>query len=85
MKTQNGKWKEIKTNFDKDRIQDGKLVLVIEDIDANFKHLILGKNIKIFKLPEILKLAEQIEETEDRMKILRVIYDENKKELKSDI
>jgi len=77
--------KEIKTNFDKDRIQDGKLVLVIEDIDTNFKHLILGKNIKMFKLSEIIKLAEQIEETEDRMKVLRVIYDENKRELKSDI
>ncbi len=77
--------KEIKINFDKDRIQDGKLVLILEDIDVNFKHLILGKNIKMFKLSEILKLAEQIKETEDRMKILRVIYEENKRELKSDI
>ena len=77
--------KEIKTNFDKDRIQDGKLVLVLEDIDSNFKHLILGKNIKMFKLSEILKFAEQIEEVEDKMKVLRVIYEENKRELKSDI
>ena len=77
--------KEIQTNFDKDRIQDGKLVLVLEDIDANFKHLVLGKNIKMFKMSEIIKIANQIDEVEDRMKTLRVIYDENKRELKSDI
>ena len=77
--------KEIKTNFDKDRVQDGKLVLIIEDIDSNFKHLILGRNIKMFKMSEIIKIAEQIDEFEDRMKVLRVVYEENKRELKSDI
>lgn len=77
--------KEVNTNFDYSRIKDGKLVLIIEDIDANFKHFILGKNIKMFKMSDILKISNQIDEIEDRMKILRVIYDETRRELKSDI
>jgi len=77
--------KEVQINFDHSRIEDGKLILVIEDIDKNFKHLILDKNIKMFKVREILKIANQIDETEDRMKVLRVIYDENRRELESDI
>lgn len=77
--------KEVQINFDQNRIEDGKLILIIEDIEKNFKHFILDKNIKMFKMAEILKFAEQIDELEDRMKILRVIYDENRKELESDI
>lgn len=77
--------KEVQTNFGRARIQDGKLVLIIEDIDVNFKHFIIGKNIKMFEMSEIIKIANQIEEVEDRMKILRVIYEETKRELKSDI
>ena len=77
--------KEVQINFDRSRIEDGKLILVIEDIDKNFKHFILDKNIKMFKMREILKIANQIDEVEDRMKVLRVIYDENRRELESDI
>ena len=77
--------KEVQINFDRSRIEDGKLILVIEDIDKNFKHFILDKNIKMFKMKEILKIANQIDEVEDRMKVLRIIYDENRRELESDI
>lgn len=77
--------KEVQINFDQSRIEDGKLILIIEDIEKNFKHLILDKNIKMFKMAEILKLANQIDETEDRMKVLRIIYDENRRELESDV
>ncbi len=33
--------KEFKVNFDQSRIEDGKLILIIEDVDANFKHFII--------------------------------------------
>lgn len=36
-------------------------------------------------MEEILKLADQVDEIEDRMKILRIIYDENRRELESDV
>jgi len=77
--------KELQTNFDQARIEDGKLILIIEDIDKNFKHLIIDRNIRMFKTEEILKIANQIEEIEDRMKILHIIYDETRRELESDI
>jgi hypothetical protein len=77
--------KEVQINFDRSRIEDGKLILIIEDIEANFKHFVIDKNIKMLKMSEIIKLANQIDEIEDRMKILRVIYDENRRELESDI
>jgi len=41
--------KEVQINFDQARIEDGKLILIIEDIDKNFKHLIIDKNIRMFK------------------------------------
>jgi len=77
--------KELQINFDQARIEDGKLILIIEDIDKNFKHLIIDRNIRMFKTEEILKIANQIEEIEDRMKILHIIYDETRRELESDI
>jgi len=77
--------RELQINFDQARIEDGKLVLIIEDIDKNFKHLIIDRNIRMFKTEEILKIANQIEEIEDKMKILRIIYDETRRELESDI
>jgi len=77
--------KEVQINFDRSRIEDGKLILIIEDIDKNFKHLIIDKNIRMFKTEEILRIANQIDEIEDKMKILRVIYDETRRELESDI
>jgi hypothetical protein len=77
--------KEVQINFDQSRIEDGKLILIIEDIEANFKHFVIDKNIKMIKMSEIIKLANQIDEVEDRMKVLRVIYDENRRELESDI
>ena len=39
----------------------------------------------MFKMRGILKIANQIDEIEDRMKVLHVIYDENRRELESDI
>jgi hypothetical protein len=77
--------KELQINFDQSRIEDGKLILIIEDIDKNFKHLIIDRNIRMFKKEEILKIASQIEEIEDKMKILRIIYDETRRELESDV
>ncbi len=77
--------KEVQINFDRSRIEDGKLILIIEDIEPNFKHFIIDKNIKMFKMEEIIKLANQIDDLEDRMKVLRIIYDENRRELESDI
>jgi hypothetical protein len=59
--------------------------LIIEDIDKNFKHLIIDRNIRMFKIEEILKIVNQIEEIENRMKILHIIYDETRHELESDI
>jgi len=77
--------KEINTNFESSRIKEGKVVLIIDDIDKNYKHFIIGSNIKMIKKSEIINIASQIEEIEDRMKILRTIFEETNKELKSDV
>ncbi len=77
-------FKELKTNFSEDRINDGNVVLVIDDISKDIKSFLINMKIQSLSKEDILNLASLLE-IEERLKVLRVVFDEFSREYKSDI
>ena len=71
----NNIYDEIRHTFSEDRIQDGNVILVIDDISKDIKSYLVDMKIQTISKQELLKLANLLE-LEDRMKILKVVYDE---------
>jgi len=76
---------ELKVNFDNERLTDGNVILVIDDVSKEIKNYLINMKVQSISRSDILKLAEQFEDTEDREKVLRIIYDEFRREYSSDI
>lgn len=76
---------ELKVNFDSQRLNDGNVILVIDDVSKEIKNYLINMKVQSISKNEILKLAEQFEDFEDREKVLRVVYDEFRREYSSDI
>lgn len=76
---------ELKTNFDNERLDDGKVILIIDDLSKDVKSYLINMKIQSISKKDILKLAEQFEDMEDREKVLRIIYEEFRREYSSDI
>jgi len=75
----------LRGNFGEERIRDGKVVLVLEDADKQFKELLVRLKIKPIIKNDLLKLALLMDEPEVREKVLRVVFDELKREYQSDV
>ena len=67
---------ELKVNFDKERLQDGNVVLVIDDISKEVKKFLIDMKIQSISKQDVMKLAANFDDQEDRQKVLRVVYDE---------
>ena len=76
--------KELQTNFSEERIKDGNVVLIIDDISKNIKSFLINMKIQSLSKENILNLASKLE-VEERLKVLRVVFDEFSREYKSDI
>lgn len=76
---------ELKTNFDNERLDDGKVILIIDDISKEVKSYLINMKVQSISKSDILKLARQFDDTEDREKILRIIYEEFSRDYLSDI
>lgn len=76
---------EIKLNFDTERMSDGKVVLIIDDISRDARNYLINMKVQSISKNEIISICNQFEEVEDRMKVLRVIYDEFRREYESQI
>jgi hypothetical protein len=76
---------EIKSNLDIDRINDGKVVLIIDDISKDAKDYLIDMKIQSISKDNILSICSQFIDVEDRMKTLRIIYDEFRREYESQI
>jgi len=76
---------EIKINFDSERLDDGKVVLIIDDISQDVKNYLIDMKVQSISKEDIIKISGQFTETEDRMKILKVIYEEFCREYESRI
>lgn len=75
---------ELKTNFSEERIKDGNVVLIIDDISKDVKSFLINMKIQSLSRNEILNLASLLE-LEERLKVLRIVFNEFSREYKSDI
>jgi hypothetical protein len=74
---------ELRQNFDRQRLEDGNVILVIDDIRTEFKEFLINMKIQSITKADLLKLAQQFEDVEDREKVLRIVFDEFRREYAS--
>jgi len=67
---------ELKLNFDSERLDDGHVVLIIADISKEVKQFLINMEVQSISKDEVLNLAANFNEPEDRQKVLRVVSDE---------
>lgn len=76
---------ELKHNFDSQRLSDGNVVLVIDDISKDVKQYLINMKVQAISKRDLLKMASQFEDMEDREKVLRIVHDEFRREYESRI
>jgi len=76
---------ELKVNFDNERLQDGNVILVIDDISKDVKKYLVDMKVQSISKDELLKMVVSFEDPEDRQKVLRIVYDEFRREYSSTI
>ena len=74
---------ELQANFDRQRLEDGNVILVIDDIHKEFREFLINMKIQSISKFELMKLAQQFDDEEDREKVLRIIHDEFRREYAS--
>ena len=74
---------ELKLNFDRERLQDGNVILVIDDISSDVKQYLVDMKVQSISKEEVLKMAAHFDEPQDREKVLRIIYEEFRREYSS--
>jgi hypothetical protein len=58
---------------------------VIDDISKEIKNYLINMRVQTISKDDLLKLARQFEDVEDREKVLRIVYDEFRREYSSSI
>ena len=81
-KTADDIYGELKVNFDSERLTDGKVILVIDDISADVKNYLINMKVQSFSKSDLTKLSEQLE-IEEREKVLRIVFEEFSREYSS--
>jgi len=76
---------ELKVNFDRERLQDGNVILVIDDISKDVKKYLIDMKVQSISKADVLKMTASFEEPEDRQKVLRIVYEEFRREYSSSI
>jgi hypothetical protein len=70
---------ELRINFDNERLTDGKVILVIDDISEEIKTYLINMKVQSISKNDLTKLAEQLE-IEEREKVLRIVFEEFSRE-----
>ena len=76
---------ELKLNFDSERLQDGNVILVIDDISKEVKKYLVDMRVQCISKDDVEKFAASFDEPEDRQKVLRIVYEEFRREYSSKI
>jgi hypothetical protein len=84
-KTADDIYQELRVNFDSQRLNDGNVIIVIDDISKEIKNYLIDMKVQSISVHDLMSLAGQLEDVEDREKILRVIYDEFRREYSSSV
>jgi len=74
---------ELKSNFDSQRLQDGNVILVIDDISKEVSKYLIDMRVRCISKADLLRMAAGFEEPEDRQRVLRIIYEEFRREYSS--
>jgi hypothetical protein len=74
---------ELKLNFDNERLQDGNVILVIDDISKEVKKYLIHMKVQSISKEDLLKMAANFDDPEDRQKVLRIVYEEFRREYSS--
>jgi hypothetical protein len=74
---------ELKGNFDSERLQDGNVILVIDDISKDVKKYLIDMKVQSISKNDLLKMVVSFEDPEDRQKVLRIVYEEFRREYSS--
>lgn len=69
-------YQELKHNFDSERLQNGSVVLVIDDIEEEVRRYLVKLNVKSLRSSQLLALARGFHAPEDRQRVLRVVFEE---------
>jgi hypothetical protein len=77
-------FKELRTNFSEERIKDGNVVLIIDDIAKDVRSYLINMKIQSLSKEDIYNIASLFE-IEERIKVLRVVFEEFSREYKSDL
>jgi len=76
---------ELKLNFDTERLQDGNVILVIDDIAEDVRRYLIDMKVQSIKKDQLLTIAKEFHDSEDRQKVLRIIYEEFRRDYSSAI
>jgi hypothetical protein len=76
---------ELKVNFDRERLQDGNVILIIDDISKQISKYLINMRVQSITKAELMKMAGTFEDPEDRQKVLRIVYEEFRREYSSTI
>ena len=76
---------ELRMNFDNERLQDGNVILVIDDISKAVKQYLINMKVQSISKDDLLKMASNFDDPEDRQKVLRIVYEEFRREYSSAI
>jgi|SRR5581483_9279530 hypothetical protein len=76
---------ELKLNFDRERLVDGNVILVIDDISKDVKKYLIDMKVQSISKADLLKVAAGFDEPEDRQKVLRFVFEEFRREYSSTI
>lgn len=71
---------ELRHNFDQQRLDDGNVILVIDDIRKDFRDYLINMKVQSITRADLLKLVRQFNAPEDREKVLRIVYEEFRRE-----
>lgn len=71
---------ELKANFDRERLQDGNVIVVIDDISKEVRDYLIDMKVQSISREELLALVSNFAESEDRQKVLRFVFEEFRRE-----
>jgi hypothetical protein len=71
---------ELRHNFDQQRLDDGKVILVIDDIRKDFRDYLINMKVQSITRADLLNLAHRFDAPEDREKVLRIVHEEFRRE-----
>src|SRR5260370_12510570 len=76
---------ELKLNFDTERLQDGNVILVIDEIAEDVRRYLIDMKVQSIKKDQLLSIAREFRDSEDRQKVLGMIYEEFRRDYSSAI